>query len=307
MASRQTSLADRQVALTVFLLISGMAVFGSATPVTRIIGQDFPVMLAAEIRVLIGTLALLPLAWPHFRDLGKISRADWGRIGVIALFGMFGFSVLMLYGMRLIPGAAGAVVMSTAPAITAIGAIVFLGERLTRLKAGAIALAVAGVMTLNLLNGGSGGGGQLLIGTALVLAAVCCEAVYTLMGQRTTQDISPVLVAFLAAALSIPLFAPLAAWQMIGWDAGGVTARVWIALAWYGAGTLALGSWLWYAGISRASGATAAGFMAVMPCSALVLSYVLLDEPFRWGHLAGFAIVLASVVLMSREHAKMSA
>lgn len=116
------------MALTVFLLVSGMAVFGSATPVTRIIGQDFPVMLAAEIRVLIGTLALLPLASPHFRDLGKISRTDWGRIGVIALFGMFGFSVLMLYGMRLIPGAAGAVVMSTGPQLPPSAPLSFLAS-----------------------------------------------------------------------------------------------------------------------------------------------------------------------------------
>ncbi|WP_421786716.1 DMT family transporter [Hyphobacterium sp.] len=290
--------------ITLTMLISGMALFGSATPVSRIIGQDFPVLLAAELRVLIGTLVLLPVAIGHFGTVPRLSRADWMRIAIIALFGMFGFTLLMLYGMRLIPGAAGAVVMSTAPAITAIGAIAFLGDRLTRAKALAIGLAVIGVLTLNLLSAGESGG-LLLWGSLLVLAAVCCEAVYTLMGRRTTETVSPVLVAFLAAALSIPLFAPFALWQAWGWDWTTVSAASWVALVWYGAGTLALGSWVWYAGVSRASGSTAAGFMAVMPCSALLLSYLLLDEPFRWSHIAGFAIVLVSVLLMSREHAKM--
>jgi drug/metabolite transporter (DMT)-like permease len=48
----------------------------------------------------------------------------------------------------------------------------------------------------------------------------------------------------------------------------------------------------------------AAGFMAVMPVSALILSYVLLGETFRWMHLAGFGLALAGVLLMSREQQK---
>ena len=41
--------------------------------------------------------------------------------------------------------------------------------------------------------------------------------------------------------------------------------------------------------------------MGVMPVSALVLSYVLLDEPFRWIHLAGMAVVLAGILAVSRS------
>ena len=43
-----------------------------------------------------------------------------------------------------------------------------------------------------------------------------------------------------------------------------------------------------------------------MPVSALVLSYVLLGEPFAWMHLLGFGVVFAGVLLMSWEHARMS-
>ena len=75
---------------------------------------------------------------------------------------------------------------------------------------------------------------------------------------------------------------------------------------WYGAGTLALGSWLWYSGIAKTQGSIAAGFMGLMPVSALVLSYALLGEDFRWTHLAGFATVFAGVLLISREHARMA-
>ena len=76
----------------------------------------------------------------------------------------------------------------------------------------------------------------------------------------------------------------------------------WLALLWWGVATLGVGSALWYRGVSRAEGTTAAGFMAVMPASALLLSYVLLGEAFHMIHLAGIALVAGSVGLMSWAH-----
>jgi drug/metabolite transporter (DMT)-like permease len=71
----------------------------------------------------------------------------------------------------------------------------------------------------------------------------------------------------------------------------------------WGAVTLGLGSILWYLGLRRAQGTVAAGFMGIMPVSALVLSYVLLSEPVRLVHLIGFGIVFLGVLIISREHA----
>jgi drug/metabolite transporter (DMT)-like permease len=42
-----------------------------------------------------------------------------------------------------------------------------------------------------------------------------------------------------------------------------------------------------------------------MPVSALVLSYVLLDEKFQWIHMAGFALVFAGVLLIIWSHRRM--
>jgi drug/metabolite transporter (DMT)-like permease len=223
---------------------------------------------------------------------------------------MLGFSALMLYGMRMVSGVTGAVVMSTAPAVTAAGSMLFLGERATAARVTAIALAVAGVLLLHLWGGGGSqaqAGGRPVAGSLLVFGAVCCEAVYTLLGKRMSEHADAVLVAFLASALAVPAFVPFAWWQWDSFAAAAVGARAWAALVWYGAGTLALGTWLWYRGLTRAPGSVAAAFMGVMPASALLLSYVLLGEPFRWAQLAGFAVVLAGVLLISREDARAGA
>lgn len=292
-----------QAALTPLLLTLGMATFGSATPISKIVASAMPVFVGAGLRVAIGALALAP-ALGRTDALRKLTPRDWLLIALLALIGMFAFTVLMLYGMRMIGGVAGAVVMSTAPAVTAAGSIAFLGDKPTWRKLAAIACAAAGVLLLHLGAPSGPSGLEMLIGVALVFAAVCCEACYTLIGKVALGNVDPLLLSFLAAALAAPLFLPLALWQWRSFDAGSVEPAAWLALFWYGAGTLALGSWLWYSGLQRAQGAVAAGFMGVMPASALILSYVLLDESFRWTHLAGFAVVFAGVLLMSWEHAR---
>ncbi|MBO6718077.1 MAG: DMT family transporter [Rhizobiaceae bacterium] len=298
-----------------------MIVFGSATPVSKLVAEAMPVFVGASLRVVLGALVLAPFAWAARDAVRKLDRRDWLLVGLIALFGMFGFTVLLLLGMKLASGVAGSIVMATTPAVTATAAVLIFGEQATWRKIAAIALAVAGVVVLHATGGGPGsteqsppswaqGLGSLvsaaILGSMLVFAAVCCEAVYTLVGRKVSQDSDPRLVAFLGAALSLPLFLPLAAWQWQEFDTAGVGWQGWTALGWYGAGTLALGTLLWYNGVSKTKGTIAAGFMGLMPVSALVLSYVLLGEPFRLVHLAGFAIVFAGVLLMSWEHARMA-
>jgi drug/metabolite transporter (DMT)-like permease len=297
-------------AIVLTQLALGMAVFGSATPISKIVTGAMPVFVGSSIRIAVGALALAPFAAGHRHELRQLGRRDWLVVALIAVFGMFGFSALMLYGMRMVSGVVGAIVMSTTPAVTAVASMLLLGDKPTWRKVTAIVLAVAGVLILHLFHGGSGGqsegAGKLALGSALVFGAVCCETAYTLLGKQASRSTDPVLVACLAAALSIPLFLPFAIWQWSSFSIGAVEWRGWAAVLWYGAGTLALGTWLWYAGVAKVEGAVAAAFMGVMPASALILSYVLLGEPFRWIHLAGFLTVFAGVLLISWEHARMS-
>lgn len=297
--------------LLVYLeLLAGMMIFGSGTPVSKVVTQAFPVFIASGLRMAVASLALLPFILLNRAGLKRLSKGDYLFVALIALIGMFGFSAFMLYGMKMVSGVAGSVVMSTTPAVTALTSFAFLREHLGWRKSLAVALAVAGVLVVNLGgaagDGGTSGAGGATLGSLLVFAAVCSEAAYTLLGKKASDDTDPVLIAGLASLVALPLFLPFAVYEWSEFDASKPGWADWLALLWWGAGTLALGTVLWYRGVREVEGSIAAGFMGVMPVSALVLSYVLLGEPFRWVHLLGFALVFAGVLLIASAHARMS-
>ncbi|WP_308425929.1 DMT family transporter [Actinokineospora fastidiosa] len=286
------------------LMAGGMALFGSATPVSRLVGEAFPAMLASGLRMLTAVVVLVPLLvvrrrtdWPGER-LGVRDR--WLLAG-IAVVGTFGFTVLLFLGMRQAPGAVGAVVMAMTPAVTAVGAVLFLSDRINRWSAMGLALAVCGVLVVNLGGAVGGQGENVWLGSVLVFGAVCCEATYTLLGKKLTAGLTPLAISAVAAVGAGLLFAPFAVVDALSFDWGVPSGADWLAVLWWGAATMGVGSVLWFSGMRRSSGATASGFMAVMPVSALLLSYVLLGESFHWSHVVGIAAVLLGLAAVIRS------
>lgn len=281
-------------------LALGMAIFGSATPVSKIVTQQWPVFVGSFGRMLLAGLILAPFVLIDWKALRQSSKRQLKALALITIFGMVGFSVFMLYGMSMTTGTAASIIMATTPAVTAIGAWTFFKEKMNRNKIIAIILAFSGALVVNISQFGQGGSSTIttIFGSLLIFAAVCCQAVYTLAGKTAGEQLRPVTIAGATSIAAALLFLPLAFTQFgqLQFDAINLTGSV--ALAWWGVGTLALGTRLLYSGMQNATGSIASAFTAIMPASALVLSYLLLDEAFEWIHLVGFSLVVASIFVM---------
>ena len=278
-------------------LLLGMALFGSATPLSKLIGQQFSVFTASCMRMLIACLVLAPFTWLLTKRFARAKRS---------LFGMVGFTAAMLFGMRLTTGVIGSTIMSATPAVTAAAAVVFFGAAMNWRTSGALALAVAGIVAINLLRTEGGGATEApILGAALVAMAVCFEAAYTLLSRKLSDGISSLEATLAASLIAALVFVVLAiVFDPQPFDFSDVGQTGWFAVAFWGAATAGLAPVLWYNGARKAPGAHTAGAMAVMPLSALMLSYLLLGEPFRWSHLLGFGLVFSGLVLMIVEHSK---
>lgn len=288
---------------TYVMLTLGMALFGSATPLSKLVTQDIPVFIAGGLRVLLAFIVLVP-----FVKLSNI-RAYNGKnawlLAGISLIGVVGFTVLMLFGMQQISGVTGSIIMSATPALTAGLSVIIFKDSFNWKKGIALLLAVSGVVVMQLGNTSATEGKNEFWGIILVVLAICCEAAYTLMGKALTKEYPPEEIATFSAILGFIGFVPFLIWQFHSFSFTAVPVKSWLFLAFYGAGTMGLGSLLWYKGIQKVDGSTAATFMGVMPVSALLLSYVLLGESFQWVQLIGFGLVFSGVLLIISVHRKM--
>jgi drug/metabolite transporter (DMT)-like permease len=111
--------------------------------------------------------------------------------------------------------------------------------------------------------------------------------------------VSPRATAVLASVLSLALFLPLGLYQAIGLDFSSVGFVGWASVVHYGAFVTALGYLLWFGGLAKVPASTAGVFTGVLPVSAVLLSYLVLGEPFSWAHPVGMACVLAAILLIA--------
>lgn len=290
---------------TYIKLFLGMALYGSTLPVSKIVTENFPVFTASALRIVVALVILFPFVIKYKSQFSKIQKQDYLTIVLIAFSGVFLFSVFMLYGMKYASGVVGSIVMSTAPAVTALGSFLFLNDKLNWKKITAIILGLAGIVVIN-LTGHNHENFSLYtwLGIGLIFLAVCSEASYTLFAKNLKNNINPLILTFLTAVLSIIFFIIPAAFEFKDLHLSNVSSDAWIVLIWWGLAGMGLASILWFDGIKTASGSVAAGFMSVMSMSALVLSYIILSEQFMWMHLVGFILVFTGVILISISHSE---
>ena len=284
-------------------LFFGMALFGTGTPSAKIVSEAFPVFLGPFLRLTIAALALTPFLFIYRKQLPQISRQNWIKIVVIGGVGIVAFTLFLLYGMQRVNGVVGSVVMSLSPAAMATAAVVFMGDSLGWRKLLAITLAVAGVLVIN-VSGQSiqASGWTLVLGSVLVFCAVASQTLYSILGKQMIRELSPVVALPLIVWVAVLLFAGPGLYQATSFDFAEPSLNAWIALVVWGMGPLAIGTLIWFRGLSQVSASTASGYMSAMPASALALSYLWLGDKFYPIHLVGFVLVFSSIGLVTWAH-----
>ena len=283
-------------------LAIAMAIVGSSVVVGKLVVARVPVVLVGGLRLAFACLVLVPVLLALERGRPRVSRRDLAVLTLQAFTGIFLFTLLLLGGLSLTSAAAAGIVTSTTPAVTAVLSVVCLGERLTRRRAGGIALAALGILAINAARpeAGVAAGSNPLLGNLLVFGAVVGEGFFIIFGKVAAARVPPLTAATGISVLGLLMFAPFTAWEAWRFDLGRVSLGDWTAIAYYGLVVTVVAFVLWMRGLAVVSAGTAAGFTAVLPVSAVALSYLVLGEPFAWSHVVGGACVIAGIMLLAR-------
>ncbi|MDP9796995.1 DME family drug/metabolite transporter [Catenuloplanes nepalensis] len=189
------------------------------------------------------------------------------------------------------------VTLGAGPILIAVGARVFLAERLGHAGAAAITLALSGLVALSLDSGTTGPNPAL--GIAYALSSALGYAVVTLIGRATDAGGDPFetsLTGFLVGGIVLTPFA-LAEGVLPSMTGLPVTIG-WLLYLGVVASALAYG--LFFAGLAHVSATTAAIVTLLEPVAAAVLAVTFLGEHLTPAVLTGMLLLLGAVAALAR-------
>ncbi len=288
----QANQSKKDGSLLVFL--GALCFSGSGTIQALAPGEATPFIVGA-LRLLVAGLFLI--AWCHGKRLFQPLKADYFKL-LLSASALAGFQITFFLAVQKAGVAAGTVVtIGTTPIMAAVFGLLFYGEIPSKNWYVSTAIAIFGLVLLNL------NGAETFSVNALLfpLSAGTIYAFYLSQSKDLVRESSPELVMtclfLIASCLLIPIwfFFPCA-WIL---SVRGITVALGLGIL-----TTALAYCLVMTGLKNCDTAKAATLSLGEPLGAAVLGFAVLHEVLNLWSLIGITAIFASVLILVYQPGK---
>jgi drug/metabolite transporter (DMT)-like permease len=250
----------------------------------------------------IGTfLILLPFAWPHLKRDWPVLRAHLPLMVLLSALGFAYNNAISYWAMQYTEALNALLIQSAGPLFVALWSLLLFGVRLTGAQLAGIAISLVGVLTIILRGDWSAlasisfNRGDLMFGSSLVAFGL-----YSALMQRRPVTRALSLISFTTCCGAMMLV-PFSIWEF----STGVTLKLdsisMATLAYVIVFPSTLAYLFFNRGLALIGPNRAAPFFHLVPVFGSAMAILLLGEQLRLYHLAGYALVLAGVVIASRR------
>jgi drug/metabolite transporter (DMT)-like permease len=285
-----------------YLLLSLTSLFWAGNIVLgRYAAGHVPPMTLSCIRWIGSFVMLLPFAWPHLRTDWPALRA---RLPLMVVLSATGFAInnaLSYWALQYTQALNALLIQSSGPLFVALWSLLLFGVRLTWAQFAGIAISLAGVLTI-ILHGDIGALASIQFnkGDMMLAGALLAFGLYSALMPRRPVTHQLSLLTFTTAGGAL-LLLPFSIWEFstgltLKFDALTLMMVIYVVIF---PSTLAY--LCFNRGIAMIGPNRAAPFFHLMPVFGSVMAIVLLGEQPRLFHLVGYLLVLAGVVIASRQ------
>ena len=308
-SSRASAARGRESLTGSLAAVVAAMMFGMLGPVTRLAGDaGLPGIGMTAWRALLG-VAFLAVVIAVTGGAGEFAAAMRGldRHGAAALATaavsglVLNAAIFTAFGLA--PVALVLMMFYTYPAGVAVVDILMGHERMTRWRASALALSMAGVVLV--LAGGSPtaeAAPNVAAGVLLGLLASAAQVLFVAVsrnGYRSVPAAGASAVIMSVAVVGAAVIA-IAAGQGAGLLVPFDTLGVWPLILLAGVAAAGVSSWLFLVAIRRIGGTRAGILMLFEPVTGVVLATVVLGESMTVAQMAGTALVLLGALVLQR-------
>lgn len=286
-----------------YLILTLIATLWGSYPVfAKVALAHFPPYVLVALRTSLASVFLAVLLFRRgFDDFHALS---WGDLRTFAFLGFTGIFVSTggtYLGIAFTTASSAALLQAASPVMVAIGAWLYLHERLRRRQWAGVILSALGVLLV--VTRGSWRAIahlELLPGDFIILLGQAGWAVYTVYGKRVLAVHSPAVATTAAYVLGSVMLLPVPFLTARFFPAPDWTsATAWAVVAIQGILGAIAHVW-WYEGVHRVGASRAGIFMNLQPVVGVVLAWVMLGETIEPAEIVGGLAVLAGVGLTTR-------
>ncbi len=251
------------------------------------VDDGVPPAFLAWVRVVLGALVLLVLAW-RANVLGSL-RGRWRWIAVFAVVEISIPFPLIAAGEQHVSSSLAAIIIAAAPLFVALLAIRFdAEERATGARLAGLLLGLAGVVALVGID--VAGNSDELLGAAAILASALCYAIGPMLMKRHFNEVDPRASMGAALAIAAVVLTPAVA---VAPPTATPSSEAIASLLILGVLCTAAAFVFYAALVAEAGPGRALVITYVAPVVAVALGMAVLDEQPGAGAIAGLLLILA--------------
>lgn len=281
----------------IITIVFVMLIWGCSFTVTKIVVTEMPPLLSSTLRNIIACLVLLPF---YLAKRKKVQQPlPYLKLTLMGLVGTAAYYLFFNTGMKYIAASTGAVIEGLVPVGIAIFAALILKEQLTKRIIAGILLSVTGVILVAFV-GNAQKSSNALLGSALMIGAVCLWSTYTLL-SRSLKNTDTTLVTTVSIFIGTLLSIPIALIEVAYTGIPVISLKAWAGMAYLGIFSSALAYFLYNRALESLPAAQVGNFLNLIPVIGAVIAFIFLKDTFTWLQLAGGVLVLAGIWLSSRS------
>lgn len=285
-----------------YVLLTLVPVFWAGNAVLgRAVAGSVPPVALSFLRWSFAFLIVLPFAWPHLKRDWPAIRERLGFMVLLSLIGVSAFNTLQYWALEHTQALNALLMQSSGPLFVALFSLIVLGIRLTLAQAIGVAVSLTGVLVI-LLRGDLTALTHIELnrGDLIFLVALAIFGLYSaLMFKRPkTHDLSFAAFTFGCGALCL---IPLYIWELTTRGGFSLTLANLSALAYVSVFPSVAAYLCFNRGVQLIGGNRAAPFFHLIPVFGSVMAIGFLGERLQLFHLAGYALVIAGVIIAARR------
>ncbi len=290
--------------LTYLKLATVTMIWGATFVAGRYLAADVDPLLAATLRFVLASAALLGFMALVRVRLARPSGTQLMQLAMLGFFGIYFYNLCFFYGLQYINASRASLIVALNPAVIGLAAWLLHKERQGAAKCLGIALCLggAGVVIVSrnpqLLQGAD----NAWRGDLLIFGCVVGWGVYSLFSRGLNKSLGPLQAVTWSILLGTAMLAltALVGGKLTLTALSAIHLPQLLSLLYLGILGSALAYIAWYDGI-RQIGATRAGvFIALNPLTAVICGAVLLGEQLTAPMLLGGAVILLGIYLCNK-------